>query len=309
VVASEFAGSKGEGAIGVVYEMEMGMIDRGADLSIMSQYPAEKEILFAPLTGLEVKGTVQKGNVLYIQTRLNTNLKLQTIEEMQSKMKSSHMSMVGILKEDLQGMGVADLGPLEEHRQAADAESELKFTDAEFYLGMTQKALARKQDVCQGIVLAVGVAAATDQLFAAAAARITGSEHFATTLCQLGDDKAARFAPLANISEVAFRHISCIDERVLGRLSAALASRPARSIALDLTGDSLTDEIKTLTGEALLALEEGGGASIASVRTDLYTLDEGNKELGLASRNLRLPGRYSFCFAVIVAEVCTCSRI
>jgi hypothetical protein len=145
------------------------------------------------------------------------------------------------------------------------------------------------------------VAAATDQLFAAAAARITGSEHFATTLCQLDDDKTARFAPLANISEVAFRHISCIDECVLGRLSAALASRPARSIALDLTGDSLTDEIKALTGEALLALE-GGGASIGSVRTDLYTLDEGNKELGLASRNLRLPGRYSLL-------CCRCSRI
>jgi hypothetical protein len=155
---------------------------------------------------------------------------------------------------------------------------------------MTQKALARKQDVCQGIVLAVGVAAATDQLFAAAAARITGSEHFAATLCQLDDDKAARFALLANISEVAFRHISCIDERILGRLSAALASRPARSISLDLTGDSLTDAIKALAGEALLALGAGGGASIASVRTDLYTLDEGNKELGLASRNLRLPG-------------------
>ena len=292
-VASEFAGSKGEGAIGVVYEMEMGMIDRGADLSIMSQYPAEKEILFAPLTGLEVKGTVQKGNVLHIQTRLNTNLKVQTMEEMQSKMKSSHLSMTDILKEDLQGMGVVDLGPLEEHRQAAEAESELKFTDAEFYLSMTQKALARKQDVCQGIVLAVGVAEASDQLFAAAAARITGSEHFATTLCQLDDDKAARFAPLANISEVAFRHISCIDDRILGRLSAALASRPARSISLDLTGDSLTDAIKVLAGEALLALGAGGGASIASVRTDLYTLDEGDKELGLASRNLRLPGRYS----------------
>ena len=28
----------------------MGMIDRGADVSILSQFPAEREILFAPLT-------------------------------------------------------------------------------------------------------------------------------------------------------------------------------------------------------------------------------------------------------------------
>ena len=34
----------------------MGMVDRGADLSWLSQYPGEKEVLFAPLTGMEVIG-------------------------------------------------------------------------------------------------------------------------------------------------------------------------------------------------------------------------------------------------------------
>ena len=52
----------------------------------------EKEILFAPLTGLEVKDVTRKGNVLHITTKLNANLKVQTIEEMQSKMKNVHMS-------------------------------------------------------------------------------------------------------------------------------------------------------------------------------------------------------------------------
>ena len=33
----------------------MGMIDRGADLTLVSQYPHEREILFNPLTGLEVR--------------------------------------------------------------------------------------------------------------------------------------------------------------------------------------------------------------------------------------------------------------
>ena len=44
------------GGAGVVFEIQQGMIDRGADLSFLSQYPHEKEILFAPLTGLEVRG-------------------------------------------------------------------------------------------------------------------------------------------------------------------------------------------------------------------------------------------------------------
>jgi hypothetical protein len=35
----------------------MGMINRGAPLQWCSQFPAEEEILFAPLTGLEVVGT------------------------------------------------------------------------------------------------------------------------------------------------------------------------------------------------------------------------------------------------------------
>ena len=51
-VALTYAGKRGLG--GIVYEIQMGMIDRGADISWLSQYPHEKEILFAPLTGLEM---------------------------------------------------------------------------------------------------------------------------------------------------------------------------------------------------------------------------------------------------------------
>ena len=40
--------------VGMIFEIEQGMVDRGADLSWLSQYPHEKEILFGPLTGLEM---------------------------------------------------------------------------------------------------------------------------------------------------------------------------------------------------------------------------------------------------------------
>ena len=33
--------------------MQMGMVDRGADLSWLSQYPHEREVLLPPLTGIE----------------------------------------------------------------------------------------------------------------------------------------------------------------------------------------------------------------------------------------------------------------
>ena len=38
----------------MVFAISMGMADRGAELSKLSQYPFEREVLFAPLTGLEV---------------------------------------------------------------------------------------------------------------------------------------------------------------------------------------------------------------------------------------------------------------
>ena len=37
------------GKPGLVFEMQMGMIDRGAELGWISQYPHERECLFAPL--------------------------------------------------------------------------------------------------------------------------------------------------------------------------------------------------------------------------------------------------------------------
>ena len=42
-VAMHYAG--GRGRTGFVFEIQQGMIDRGAEISWLSQYPAEKEIL------------------------------------------------------------------------------------------------------------------------------------------------------------------------------------------------------------------------------------------------------------------------
>ena len=54
------------GSGGAIFEVQMGMVDRGADLAWLSQYPHEREILFAPLCGLEVQTTrvVQSVTVL-----------------------------------------------------------------------------------------------------------------------------------------------------------------------------------------------------------------------------------------------------
>ena len=68
-VAMQYAASGGRG---VVFEIQQGMIDRGADIGGLSQYPHEAEILFAPLTGLEVQSTRCDKTVLVVGVGLGS---------------------------------------------------------------------------------------------------------------------------------------------------------------------------------------------------------------------------------------------
>ena len=49
--------SSGAGALGLVFEMHQGLVDRGASLDWLSQYPHEAEVLWGPLTGMQVLQT------------------------------------------------------------------------------------------------------------------------------------------------------------------------------------------------------------------------------------------------------------
>ena len=64
----------------------MGMVDRGADFSWLSQYPHECEILFpSPLVGLEVLKTNVQGDTLEVESRFSLNMSAQTLEQVVSK--------------------------------------------------------------------------------------------------------------------------------------------------------------------------------------------------------------------------------
>lgn len=82
----------GPGQPSLVLEMRMGMVNRGAYLGWLSQYPQEQEILLPPLTGLEVlhhteegftlnaDGSTKTGTLVY-KMDLNCNLQSKTIEQ------------------------------------------------------------------------------------------------------------------------------------------------------------------------------------------------------------------------------------
>ena len=95
--ASESANS----APSVVFEITVGKIDIGADLSWLSQYPKEKEILFPPLTCLEVVGEARvEDGVIFFPLHANMYTKGQTLRQMTCLRKELSMSMAKRLREE-----------------------------------------------------------------------------------------------------------------------------------------------------------------------------------------------------------------
>lgn len=85
-----------KGAMPIIFEIDVGQVDRGASLSWLSQFPEEDEVLLPPLSNLEVIGIPQvrvvgKINVLVCSVRLNVNLRSPVKEELEGRRKLFHM--------------------------------------------------------------------------------------------------------------------------------------------------------------------------------------------------------------------------
>eukprot|EP00854_Cymbomonas_tetramitiformis_P010776 gene10776-12745_t len=157
-VAMDYAKTPDERTPAFLFEMQMGMIDRGADISLFSQYPEENEVVFAPLTGMEVLGMRPKeGHVQVMEMRLSCNLTSQTIEQILGKRKDA---VLHLCEDELQEVkhqvqkGTStrriDMQPLEDVKMAIENQKANMFNQSRFFLENVERVLNARDDVmCQ----------------------------------------------------------------------------------------------------------------------------------------------------------------
>ena len=104
-VAVSYIGGK---ALAVLFECELGDIDRGCPLSFISQFPGEDEILIPAMSYLEITGNpyvmeTTKGSGVFVTVypaRINCNQKSQTIEEIEARRKNDILSMTNYIQQE-----------------------------------------------------------------------------------------------------------------------------------------------------------------------------------------------------------------
>ena len=138
----------------MLLEIEQGLIDRGADLEWLSQYPHEAEVLFPPLTGLEfLKFRVEDG-LLIVTVRPSVNLHSLTIEKVIAKMKTSHLQLLDLLTEGLRFAGVPGpaLQPLTNLKVTAEGRDPEYYNSTLNYRDVTKKAIDTQTAVFESLL-------------------------------------------------------------------------------------------------------------------------------------------------------------
>eukprot|EP01051_Picozoa_sp_SAG22_P005512 SAG22_NODE_329_length_12249_cov_27.341646_7_plen_1215_part_00 len=149
-VAEKYSKGKDPNIPSLVLEMEMGMVNRGAFLGWISQYPDEKEILLPPLTGLEVSGYEEKaGGALVYRMGLNINMQSLTIEQVLALRQKQCLELANVVTRDLSShVAIGDIPTRQTtaSRQLAAIEAELDvevFNDNAKFVEVTQALIAQ----------------------------------------------------------------------------------------------------------------------------------------------------------------------
>lgn len=205
---------------------EMGMIDRGASLDWLSQYPHEQEILLPPLTCMEVKSISDfeddgEFEIRQVNVRLNCNLISMTIEKLLGMRKKQVQELCDIAQRDIIKHNAAPDIPIRSEKLQATAAQlgiegdQKKYNDNKFFLD--------KSRLIQGLMPAVGdeiqcIKKHSGNVYGLVSTDMKGG--FATS----SDDRHAQLWTIGSDNE-----LTCVGSRDL----------QGASLALDTCGDDL----------------------------------------------------------------------
>ena len=128
---------KTEKGLPVLFEIDVGSIDRGAPLSFLSQFPGENEILIPPLSYLEVMGApytmaLGKAEVTVYPARINCNLKSQTMEQIEARRSADLLAQGPYLREEFKRDVPPVLRLLSDYRFTIEVYNMRQEAEAEF---------------------------------------------------------------------------------------------------------------------------------------------------------------------------------
>ena len=131
------------GGASTVVELSQGLTDRGADLSWCSQYPAEREITFPPLSHIHVQRCRVDGDLLVVEGRVSINTSNQTLEQVVGRMRTSHLALLDLMSSSFDQAGAprCALRRLRQLRRQAAARTAAYYNDIDTFGAASQAAL------------------------------------------------------------------------------------------------------------------------------------------------------------------------
>ena len=127
------------------------MLSRGSDLSWLSQYPHEREILLTPLTGIEVRSVRVDGTVMVVCVDLNVNFASRSLEEVRGQMQHSHLQLLEHMSSALVHAGCPRpaIKPLDDLRLSRVAQDAEWFNSIQNFCAATADADASQKECMQ----------------------------------------------------------------------------------------------------------------------------------------------------------------
>ena len=211
------------------------------------RYPHEAEVLFAPLTCIELQSARTESSGIALQLVLSINLLAPTIEKVVAKLKTSHVDLLRLFISDFKAHGVpADvLASLRQCVAAAETRAGGWFNDAANFQSATASAFAAR-DAVLGWMLGQDLRPPWPRAFAALATAIDPS-----------------LAP--RVRELAARDALAVGTRVLAQKEGyAFAQGVVTRVdgeKVDAKVSGFAEEVKGLPRTKALVVSDGGAGA------------------------------------------------